>query len=122
MGRNIQFDKEGLTLHLTGLTRFFAMKSSVRMPYSSIKHVLVDTFDAPRWMLRMPGTSIPGMNIYEGSYKYANEWYFLSYAQRVPLVIIELDGHEKYRYVIFQMDDPTRVAADIRQHLRKWRT
>ena len=47
------------------------------MPYNTIKSVYVDYFDAPQWMLRMPGTSISSLNIFEGSFKYADEWYFL---------------------------------------------
>ncbi len=68
----------------------------------------------------MPGTSISHLHIYEGSYKYADEWYFLSYERREPLVIIELDGHKKYRYVIFAIDDPTATAAEMRRRMREY--
>ena len=37
---------------------------------------------------------------------------------RVPLVIIELDGHKKYKYVIFQIDNLTKRASEIRMRLR----
>ena len=121
MGRQIRFDDQSLTLKLTGVTGFFALKRKLDIPYSTIKHVLVDTFEAPRWMLRAPGTSIPALHIYEGSFKYADEWYFLSYGKKVPLLSIELQGHEKYRYVIVEMDDPTSVASEIRRRLREWR-
>ena len=82
------------------------------------KSILVDYFDAPKWMMRMPGTSISPLNIHEGSYKYRDEWYFLSYGGRVPLVIIELDGHKKYKYVIFQIDNPTKIVSEIWMRLR----
>lgn len=117
MGRKIHLGNEELTLTLTGLTADFALKRKVIMPYSMIENVLVDYFQAPQWMLRMPGTSVSFLNIYEGSFKYANEWYFLSYSGNTPLIIIELNGHEKYRYVIFQIDDPTGVTAEIRRRL-----
>ncbi|MEC2078487.1 hypothetical protein [Metabacillus fastidiosus] len=117
MGREIYFGEEELILILKGLTAFFALKRKIKMPYSMIKNVLVDHFQAPQWMLRMPGTSISPLNIYEGSFKYANEWYFLSYEGIQPLIIMELDGHEKYKYIIFQIDNPTDVAAKIRRHL-----
>jgi hypothetical protein len=29
-----------------------------------------------------------------------------------------LEGHEKYRYVIFEIDDPVSVASEIRKHMR----
>ncbi|WP_242218218.1 hypothetical protein [Bacillus cereus group sp. BfR-BA-01380] len=118
MGREVQFDDEGVVLKLNGVTGFFAVKLSLKMPFHTIKSVFVDYFDAPSWMLRMPGTSISALNIFEGSFKYADEWYFLSYENRVPLVMIELEGHEKYKYVVFEIDNPTKVAADIRKRLR----
>ncbi|WP_148630193.1 hypothetical protein [Bacillus sp. E214] len=120
MGREIKFDddKQELVLTLTGLTTFFALKQKIQMPYPLIKNVLVDYFDAPTWMIRMPGSSISFLNIYEGSYKYQDEWYFLSYSGRIPLVIIELQGHKKYRYIIFQCENPTKTASEIRTHLR----
>lgn len=118
MGRGIHFDNEELILILTGLTSYLALKRKIKMPFHTIENVLVDYFQAPQWMLRMPGTSISLLNIYEGSFKYANEWYFLSYERTQPLIMIELNGHEKYKYVIFQIDDPTNVAAEIRRRLR----
>ena len=77
-----------------------------------IENVLVEDFQAPFWMLQMPGVAMAPLNIYEGSFKFGNEWYFLSYEGFGPLVKIELNGHKKYRYLIFRIDHPTKVAAD----------
>ncbi|MGG2065750.1 hypothetical protein [Bacillus sp. S14(2024)] len=118
MGREVHFDDEGVVLKLNGVTGFFAFKLSLKMPFYTIKSVYVDYFDAPQWMLRMPGTSVSSLNIFEGSFKYADVWYFLSYENKVPLVMIELEGHEKYKYVVFEIDDPTKVASDIRKRMR----
>ncbi|MDM5189099.1 hypothetical protein QUF99_17835 [Bacillus sp. DX4.1] len=118
MGREVHFDDEGVILKLNGVTGLFALKLKLNIPYNTIKSVYVDNFDAPQWMLRMPGTSISALNIFEGSFKYVDEWYFLSYEKRVPLVIIELEEHKKYKYVIFETDDPSSVASDIRKHIR----
>ncbi|CAG9613402.1 hypothetical protein BACCIP111899_02617 [Bacillus rhizoplanae] len=118
MGREVLFDDEGVVLKLNGVTGFFALKLKLKIPFHTIKSVYVDYFDAPQWMLRMPGTSISALNIFEGSFKYADEWYFLSYENRVSLVMIELEGHEKYKYVMFEIDNPTKVAADIRKRMR----
>ncbi|MCM3163333.1 MULTISPECIES: hypothetical protein [Metabacillus] len=119
MGRELQFGEDELILHLTGLTGYFALKRKVHIPYKTIESVLVDYFDAPRWMLRMPGTSLSPLHIYEGSFKFANEWYFLSYERLEPLVIIELEGHVKYKYVIFQVPNPTEIASKIRKYLNE---
>lgn len=117
MGREVQFGESQLTLKLTGLLSFCALKSKVEIPYKTIKSVYVDHFEVPRWMIRLPGTSISPLNIYEGSFLHNNKWYFLSYERKEPLVIIELDGHKKYSYVIFAIDDPTETAAEIRRKL-----
>ena len=119
MARKVQFDDENVILKLSGVTAFFALKLNLKIPYNTIKSVYVDSFEAPQWMLRMPGTSISALNIFEGSFKYANDWYFLSYENKTPLLTIELDGHEKYNYVIFEIDNPTNVVYEIRKHLRE---
>ena len=89
----------------------------MQIPYHTIKSVLVDYFDAPKWMIRMPGTSFAPLNIYDGSFKYGDDWYFLSYERKESLVIIELTEHAKYKYVIFQVYDPTMIASQIRKCL-----
>jgi hypothetical protein len=122
LGREIHFGEVELTLKLTGLTAYFALKRKIIMPYSMIKNVTVDYFQAPQWMLRMPGTSIAPLNIYEGSYKYGNEWYFLSYERREPLMIIGLEGHVKYNYVIFQIYQATKLAAEVRRRINELNT
>ncbi|MFE5323001.1 hypothetical protein ACFQ88_30425 [Paenibacillus sp. NPDC056579] len=118
MGRNVLFDETQFTLQLQGWTRIFAFKSKVVVPYRTVHSVLVDSYHAPLWMLRMPGTSLAPLHIYEGSFKYRNEWYFLSYEQPDSLIIVELNGHDTYRYVIFQIDHPREVAAELRQRVR----
>lgn len=117
MAREIHFDDNSVNLKLNGATALFALKFNLIVPYHTIKSVYVDYFDAPQWMLRMPGTSLSALNIFEGSFKYANEWYFLSYESKVPLLIMELEGHEKYNYVICEIDDPTSIAAEIRKRI-----
>ncbi|WP_071394570.1 hypothetical protein [Bacillus tuaregi] len=121
MARVLHFSDEELILKLNGFIACLALKRKIIMPYRMIRNVYVDQFQAHQMMLRMPGTSIPPLNIYEGSFKYGNEWYFLSYEKIQPLILIELQGHEKYRYVIFQMEKPTAMAAEIRRHLIKYR-
>ncbi|QRG70161.1 hypothetical protein [Brevibacillus choshinensis] len=119
MGRTVQFGETEFVLSLKGLTSFFALKREVAIPYKAVQRVFVADFDAPKWMLRMPGTSISPLNVYEGSFKYADEWYFLSYESRENLVMLELEGHKKYHHVIFQIDNPTQVASEIRKRIPK---
>ncbi|KZZ86153.1 hypothetical protein [Bacillus sp. SJS] len=118
MGRIIELKKDKAVVRLTGLTGFFAFKMNLGIPFETISQVYVDQFEAPRWMLRMPGTSISFLHIYEESFKYRDEWYFLSYSGRGPLLQLELDGHPKYKLVVLQMENPTATAAEIRTWLR----
>lgn len=115
MGRKVEFKNEKFILTMTGINAFFSFKKKISIPYKLIESVLVEEFQAPFWMLRMPGTSIAPLNIYEGSFKFGNEWYFLSYEGFGPLVKIELNGHKKYRYLIFRIDHSTKVAAELRR-------
>ncbi|MGN7940831.1 MULTISPECIES: hypothetical protein [Bacillaceae] len=117
MGKELHFGKDILTLKVTGLTSFFAFKRKILIPYKMIEEVFVGSFQAPQWMIRAPGTSFAPLNIYEGSFKYRDEWYFLSYARTDSLLKIELNGHEKYNYIIIQIDNPTEIAASIRRHI-----
>ncbi|PDY26974.1 hypothetical protein [Bacillus thuringiensis] len=120
MGRKIEFHEESVILKMIGITGLLALKRNLKIPYKAIKNIYVDYFDAPQWMLRMPGTSFSSLNVYEGSFKYADEWYFLSYENRVPLIIMELEWERKYKYVIFEIDNPTKIAAEIRKQIKDY--
>lgn len=115
MGRKVDFTDGKFILTMTGINALFSFKRKICIPYKMIENVLVEDFQAPFWMLQMPGIAIAPLNIYEGSFKFGNEWYFLSYEGFGPLVVIELNGHKKYRYLIFRIDYPTKVAAELRR-------
>ena len=115
MGRKVDFADGKFILTMTGINALFSFKRKISIPYKMIENVLVEDFQAPFWMLQMPGVAMAPLNIYEGSFKFDNEWYFLSYEGFGPLVKIELNGHKKYRYLIFRIDHPTKVAAELRR-------
>ena len=117
MGREVHFTEKEFVLKLKGVISIFALKWELKIPYSSIKSIYIDEFDPPMWMLRMPGTAIGPLNIYEGSFKFADNWYFLSYEHKVPLVNIELDGNEKYKYIIFEAQNPREVLIELRKKI-----
>ncbi|MGD7007900.1 hypothetical protein [Metabacillus sp. 84] len=118
MGRMVELGEDKAIVRLTGLTWFFAIKMKLEVPYETISQVYVDTFEAPRIMLRMPGTSVSFLNIYEGSFKYRDEWFFLSFSGNGPFLILELNGHLKYRFIVLQVVNPTGTAAEIRKQIR----
>ncbi|MPM25500.1 hypothetical protein SDC9_71995 [bioreactor metagenome] len=117
MGREVFFNEDELVLKLIGITSIFALKREIRIPHKAIKNAFVDYFNAPRWMLKMPGTAIAPLNIYEGTFRYRNEWYFLSYEHKVPLVNLELDGNGRYKYIIFEIDNPQQVLTELNRQL-----
>lgn len=119
MGRFVQINNSSITLKLSGFLRFCALKSRIEMPYEIIKNIKVEVFKAPLTMIRLPGTSIPPLHIYEGSFLHNGDWYFLSYEKKKPVVIIELEGHKKYRYVIFGTDKPDRLVLEIKNKLKE---
>ncbi|MFZ7944469.1 MULTISPECIES: hypothetical protein [Bacillaceae] len=119
MGRKVHFNKDEFVLKLTGVLSVFALKWQLKIPYKAIKRVYIDEFEPPMWMLRMPGTSIAPLNIYEGSFKFGNEWYFLSSEHQVPLIHLELEGYGKYKYVIFEIENPRAVMIELRKKLRE---
>jgi hypothetical protein len=117
MGREVHFAEKEFVLKLTGVVSLFALKWELKIPYKAIKSVYIDEFDPPMWMLRMPGTAIAPLNIFEGSFKFADEWYFLSYEHKVPLVNLELDGSGKYKYIIFEVQNPRDVLIELRKKI-----
>ncbi|WP_066064478.1 hypothetical protein [Neobacillus soli] len=119
MGREVHFNKEEFVLRLTGVLPIFALKGEVKIPYQAIKSIYIDEFDPPMWMLRMPGTAIAPLNIFEGSFKFGDEWYFLSYEHKVPLLHLELEGMWKYKFVIFEIENPRAVMIELRKKLRE---
>lgn len=120
MGRTVQFNEAECIVKLSGAPAIFSLKSKLKMPYEQIVSVYVDVFEPPFWMLRMPGTSIAPLYIYEGSYLYRNEWYFLSFERKQPFFMVELDGRGKYKYVVVQIQNPKEAAAELRKRLREY--
>ncbi len=119
MGRKVHFSKDMFVLKLTGIQSIFALRGKLKIPYKTIKQVYIDEFEAPMWMLRMPGTAIAPLHIFEGSFKFADEWYFLSYEHKVPLIHLELEDYGIYKYVIFEMENPREVMIELRKKLRE---
>jgi hypothetical protein len=118
MTRKVHFDEEEFVLRLNGVESVFALKWQLKIPYKAIKKVYIDEFEPPMWMLRMPGTSIAPLHIFEGSFKFGNEWYFLSFEHNVPLLQLEIEGCGKYKYVIFELENPKEVMIELRKRIR----
>ncbi|MTH52268.1 hypothetical protein GKZ89_02530 [Bacillus mangrovi] len=117
-GRKVELYKDKAVIRLPWINGLFALKFSLELPYETIEEVIVTPFTPPQFMLRMPGTSIGYLK--EGSYKYRGEWYFLSFAHRIPLLNIRLRGHDKYTLAVIEVEKPTEAAAEIRRKIREY--
>ena len=119
MTRKVHFDEEEFVLRLTGVESIFALKWQMKIPYKAIKKVYIDEYDPPMWMLKMPGTAVAPLHIYEGSFKFGNEWYFLSFEHNVPFLHLEIEGAGKYKYVIIELENPKAVMIELRKRIRE---
>ncbi|WP_425457450.1 hypothetical protein [Bacillus marasmi] len=119
LARELHFTDHELVLKLSGTVSLLALKRELRIPYQCIKRVYVEHYKPPLWMLRIPGTSVAFLNIYEGTFYYEKEWYFFSFEHYVPLIHLELSGHKKYKYVIFELEKTREALIEIRSKLRE---
>ena len=102
-----------LTIHMEGIDRLLALKSSITVPMSHVLRVHRDTAEAGQIFhgLRMPGTSIPGV-VTAGSYLRQGEWSFWDVHDPGKAIIIELRD-EHYSKVVVGVDDPSAAAETI---------
>ena len=107
-----------LIVHIEGLDRLLAMKSSITLPLSHVVGVHRDTAEAATVYhgLRMPGTSIPGV-ISAGSFLRDGKWSFWDVHDPSRAIILEtVDEH--YTKLVVGVDDPDAVVAAIEATLR----
>ncbi|MDQ0899633.1 MULTISPECIES: hypothetical protein [unclassified Paenibacillus] len=115
MARTIEFTKDALILHLSGLTRAAALKQHVEIPYSDIGNVSIDDFKLSMFQFRV-GTSIA--DIREGRFLIGDRWCFISYENHKDVIILELKNH-KFGKVVFQTENPLEIKERILEHLTK---
>ncbi|WP_083955645.1 hypothetical protein [Brevibacillus parabrevis] len=117
MSRTIQFGPSECTLELSGWRAVIAFENRITLPYRFIKHVQVGSFTPEPGTLRMPGTEIPFSSTYAGRFLYGNNWYFLSFERTNHLLLLDLEGHAKYRKIVVQVENPAEIAVTLQQHL-----
>lgn len=115
MTRTIEFTKDALILHLSGLTSVAALKQRVEIPYSDIMNVSIDDFKLSMFQYRV-GTSIA--DIREGRFLIGDRWCFISYENHKDVVNLELNNH-KFGKVVFQIENPLEIKERIMEHLMK---
>ena len=113
MARTIEFAKDELILHLTGLTSAAALKQRVEIPYSDIMNVTINDFQLSMFQFRL-GTSIA--DIREGRFLIGDKWCFISYENHKDVIILELNNHQ-FGKVVFQIENPSEIKERILEHL-----
>ncbi|NOU93230.1 hypothetical protein GC093_08350 [Paenibacillus sp. LMG 31456] len=115
MSRTIEFTKNTIILHLSGLTSLAALKRQLEIPYSSIKDVTIEDFKVSLLKFRV-GTSIA--DIREGRFMLTDKWSFISYNNHKDVVVLRLNNHE-FENVVFQINNPEEVKRQIQEHIPK---
>lgn len=113
MARSVECTQDALILHLDGLTSLAALKRQVMIPYSSIKSVAIEDFQVSLLRFRV-GTSIA--DIREGRFLLSDKWSFISYENHKDVIVLHLVDHE-FENVVFQIQHPEEVKAQIEEHL-----
>jgi hypothetical protein len=120
MAKRLIFEQNGCILKLSGWHQIGAVKSAVHIPYAQIRAVRVGPFEAPHWlkMLRFPGTAIPWIPIYAGSFYGMKQRFFYSIASKGPHLVIELQGHAEYDTVIVDIAEADDLVYQLSERIQ----
>jgi hypothetical protein len=110
-----------MIVRLTGITKYAALKGTLRIPYAAIRSVSTEPFAMPSGTVRVGGTAIPFTDYRQGSYwKRGIGWLFASYEHADETVTLEVNnvqsGRFDYSLVVLGVESPEMVAAAIDAH------
>jgi hypothetical protein len=110
---------ESLTVHVTGVDRILAFKSTITVPLAHVTGITQDATAARKAFhgLRLPGTAIPGV-LTAGSFLKSGEWTFWDVHDPDQAVIIGLN-HEHYSRLVVGVDDPGATVEAVRAALAR---
>jgi hypothetical protein len=113
----IAITDEALTVHVTGVDRILALKSTITVPLTHVTEITQDATEAGKVLhgLRLPGTAIPGV-LTAGSFLKSGEWTFWDVHDPDQAVIIGLH-HEHYSRLVVGVDDPGATVEAVRAAL-----
>ncbi len=109
----IEIAGDTLTVHMHGLDRILAVKSSVSVPLEHVSGAEIAGDEARRVYhgLRMPGTSLPGV-VTAGSFLRQGEWSFWDVHDPQKAITIHLHD-EHYAKLVVGVDDPEAAVAQL---------
>ncbi len=111
----VEISGDTLTLHVTGVDRFLALKSSLSVPLAHVAAIDQDVTEASVIYhgLRLPGTGIPGV-VTAGSFLRDGQWTFWDVHDPAKSVIVRLRD-EHYTRLVVGVDDPSATVERVRE-------
>jgi hypothetical protein len=108
-----------LVLHVKGVDKLFALKSTLEIPLQHIEGIRADPEVARGWFhgLRMPGTQIPGV-LTAGTFYLHEQRVFWDVHRADQTVVIELYD-ERYNELIVEVADPAAAVEMVREAIGK---
>lgn len=103
-----------LVITVEGADKFFALKSTLKIPLEHVAGIRADPEVARGWFhgLRMPGTNIPGV-ITAGTFYLHERRVFWDVHHAEKTVVIELRD-ERYNELILEVADPQAAVEMVR--------
>ena len=106
-----------LELHVRGMDKLWALKSSLEIPLRHIAGIRADPSVARGWWhgIRMPGTSVPGV-LTAGTFYQHGKRVFWDVHNPENTVVIELHD-ERYDELIVEVADPQLAVEQVKAAL-----
>jgi hypothetical protein len=117
----IEIDGDHLDIQVQGQHKFWALKSSLRVPLADIRDVRQDPERATRFFpgLKVPGTHIPF--VYTAGTYYQSDFRPDFWSVRHPdhAIVIQCGDHAAYDEIIVEVEDPAETVDRIRKAMPK---
>ncbi len=115
----VEVTPASLTIHVEGLDRILALRTTITIPWEHVTGVHRDLADASVIFhgLKLPGTNLPGV-VTAGSFLKGGDWSFWDVRDPKRAIIVTLRD-EHYAKVVVGVDDPDETARQIEAVLRQ---
>lgn len=121
MPGTVRIEQDNLVFELTGIDEILSIKRSLSVPLANV--VSVSTERVP-WnafrQLKVGGTSLPGV-IKDGRYLTSDGYMFFEMHNPSKCVTVVLN-HERYKKIVFEVEDKEAVAKMINDALKTRQT
>ncbi len=116
MSGTIRIENRNLVFEIHGIDVILAIRKSITIPLDHISSVSTDVVQwNPCGQMRIAGTSLPGM-VKDGMFLSSDGLLFFEMHHPDKCITISLKN-EKYKKIIFEVDDKESAAKTIRDAL-----